>query len=84
MARGWPVRALTRSPRDDSVQVRVNMQGSGACDSLIERSAPLRDKARFEYKRIQIGDSIQVWETNAENKEVHLQPSGTVGSSFRR
>ena len=70
----------TLDVRDDSVQVRVNMQGSGACDSLIERSAPLRDKARFEYKRIQIGDSIQVWETNAENKEIRLQPSGTVGS----
>ncbi|MBL7780727.1 MAG: HAMP domain-containing histidine kinase [Saprospiraceae bacterium] len=70
----------TLDVRDDSVQVRLNLQGSASYDSLIERDISIKDKTRFEYKRIQIGDSVQVWESNTLPKEVRIQPGGTVGS----
>ncbi|HPI09017.1 MAG TPA: hypothetical protein PLM41_21645, partial [Saprospiraceae bacterium] len=70
----------TMDLRRDSLHVNLQMRDRIFRDSLTERRIGPTDSMKFEYKRIELNDTTQVFETATPGRRVIIEPDGTVGS----
>jgi len=70
----------TMDLRRDSLHVNLQMRDRIFRDSLTERRIGPTDSMKFEYKRIELNDTTQVFETATPGRRVIIEPDGTEGS----